>query len=79
MTAPSLPLSEAMADFAEGPDLVLQCRCGAPMQPAEMRRLPTGPGNRALVRIGCPDCYGAAAALVARMTPCAIPEELQQP
>ncbi|WFG47462.1 hypothetical protein [Pseudonocardia alni] len=45
MTAPSLPISEPMADFAGGPDLVLQCRCGAPMQPAEMRRLPTALGT----------------------------------
>ena len=60
MSAPVLPVGEAMDDFAASPDLVLMCRCGKPMQPAEMFRIPPGPGNSATIRIGCPLCYWAA-------------------
>lgn len=61
MSAPARPVGEALADYAGGPDLVMACRCGKPMQPAEMFRIPSGPGNAAVTRIGCPVCYWAAA------------------
>ena len=61
MKTPALPVRTAMADFAGGPDLVMACKCGTPMRPEDMRRIPAGPGNRGVLeRIGCPTCYWAA-------------------